>query len=67
MYMDEKKIKVVRFKQPVNAYAGVENFDSFVEEKFQEFIKEGYKFEHIKVDTFVDGDKYVAVFILYKD
>ena len=65
--MEEKKIKVERFEQPINVDANVEHFDRFVEDKFQNFIKEGYKFEHIKVDTFVDGDKYVAIFILYKE
>jgi len=65
--VEEKKIKVEKFEQPINVCASVENFDRFVEDKFQGFIKEGYKFDHIKVDTFVDGDKYVAIFILYKE
>ena len=63
--MDENKVKTVRFEQP--EYLGAEHFDRFVEDKFQGFIKEGYRYDQIKVDTFVDGDKYVAIFILYKE
>ena len=41
--MDENRIKTVSFKQP--AYLGAENFDRFVEDKFQSFISEGYRYD----------------------
>lgn len=65
--MDESKVKTVRFEQPITLYAGVENFDRFVEDKFQMFIREGYKYDQIKVATYQEGDNYVAVFKLCGD
>ena len=63
--MDENRIKTVSFKQP--AYLGAENFDRFVEDKSQMFIKEGYSYNQIKVETYQEGDNFVAVFKLYGD
>ena len=67
MYMDENKVKTVRFEQSISLYAGVENFDRFVEDKFQGFIKEGYKYDQIKVETYQEGDNFVAEFKLCGD
>ena len=50
--MDENKVKIVRFEQPVTLYPDVEHFDRFVEDKFQGFIKEGYSYDQIKVETY---------------
>ena len=63
--MDENKVKTVRFEQP--AYLGAEHFDRFVEDKIQGFIKEGYRYDQIKVETYQEGDNFVAVFTLYGD
>ena len=65
--MDENKVKIVRFEQPVTLYPDVEHFDRFVEDKFQGFIKEGYSYDQIKVETYQEGDNYVAEFKLYGD
>ena len=65
--MDDDKVKTVRFEQSITLYAGAEHFDRFVEDKFQGFIKEGYKYDQIKVETYQEGDNYVAEFKLYGD
>ena len=65
--MDENKVKTVRFEQSVSLYGGAENFDRFVEDKFQIFIREGYRYDQIKVETYQEGDNFVAVFKLYGD
>ena len=63
--MDDNKFKPVRFEQP--AYLGAENFDRFVEDKIQSFISEGYRYAQIKVETYQEGDNFVAEFKLYGD
>ena len=65
--MDENKVKIVRFEQPITQYPGAEHFDRFVEDKFQMFIREGYKYDQIKVETYQEGDNFVAEFKLCGD
>ena len=65
--MDENKVKTVRFEQLITQYPGAENFDRFVEDKFQSLISEGYRYDQIKVETYQEGDNFVAVFKLYGD
>ncbi len=63
--MDENKVKTVRFEQPITL--GAENFDRFVEDKFQMFIREGYQYDQIKVETYQEGDNFIAEFKLCGD
>ena len=66
--MDENKVKTVRFEQLITQYPGAENFDRFVEDKFQSLISEGYrydqiKYDKIKVETYQEGDEIHVCFL----